>query len=53
MSELLCKIEIWKEGRILHATTEMPDGTEKEFDNPNFEDLLSEMRMTLEEQLVE
>ncbi len=50
MTELLCHIEITKDGHFFIARTET-DAGEKEFKNTIFEDMLTEMILTLQEQL--
>ncbi len=52
MSERLCHIEILKEGHFFIARTET-DAGDKEFKNTVFEDMLTEMLLTLEEQIIE
>lgn len=52
MSERLCHIEILKDGHYFIARTETDTG-EKEFKNTVFEDMLTEMLLTLEEQLID
>lgn len=53
MDDLLCHIEILKDGHYFIARTEVQDGTEKEFKNTVFEDMLTEMVITLQEQMAE
>lgn len=53
MSESLCHIEILKDGHYFIARTEMENGTEKEYKNTVFEDMLTEMLMTLQEGLTD
>lgn len=50
MSDQLCHIEILKDGHFFIARTET-EGGEKEFKNTVFEDMLTEMVITLQEQL--
>ncbi len=52
MSDMLCQIEITKDGHYFIARTETEAG-EKEFKNTVFEDMLTEMLITLQEQLVD
>lgn len=52
MSDLLCHIEIMKDGHYFIARTETGD-VEKEFKNTVFEDMLTEMILTLQEQMPE
>ncbi|MGB0653678.1 MAG: hypothetical protein ACPGQL_10820 [Thermoplasmatota archaeon] len=52
-SELICHIEILKDGQHFIARTETEDGTEKEYKNTVFEDMMTEMFITLQEQLRE
>lgn len=52
MADMLCHIEIVKEGHFFIARTET-DAGEKEFKNTVFEDMLTEMMITLEEQLID
>lgn len=52
MSDSLCHIDIVKEGHFFVARTETEAG-EKEYRNTQFEDLLTEMLITLQEQLVD
>ncbi|MGB1698196.1 MAG: hypothetical protein ACPHK8_07330 [Thermoplasmatota archaeon] len=51
MSELLCHIEIMKEGHHFIATTETADGKEKEYKNTVFEDMLTEILISVQENL--
>ena len=52
MSQRLCHIEITKDGHFFIARTETEAG-DKEFKNTVFEDMLTEMMITLEEQLID
>ncbi len=52
MSETLCHIDIVREGHFFIARTET-DAGDKEYKNTVFEDLLTEMLITLQEQLVD
>jgi len=52
MSQTLCQIEILKEGHFFIARTETAGGT-KEYKNTVFEDMLTEMLITLQEQMAE
>ncbi len=47
----LCHIDIMKDGQHFVARTRTDDGEEKEYKNTVFEDMLTEMFMTLEERL--
>lgn len=49
---MLCHLDIVKEGRYFIARTETA-GAEKEFKNTVFEDMLTEIMITLEEQLID
>ncbi len=49
----ICHIEILKDGQHFIARTETEDGSEKEYKNTVFEDMLTEMFITLQEQLRE
>jgi hypothetical protein len=50
--DTLCQIEILKDGHFFIARTETEAG-QKEYKNTVFEDLLTEMVITLQEQLVD
>ncbi len=52
MSESLCHIDIVKDGHFFIARTET-DAGDKEYKNTVFEDLLTEMVITLQEQLID
>lgn len=52
MQDMLAHIEILKDGHFFIARTET-EGGEKEYKNTVFEDLLTEMVITLQEQLHE
>ncbi len=52
MSDLLAHIEIVKDGHFFIARTETDEG-EKEYKNTVFEDMLTEMLLTLQEQIPE
>lgn len=52
MSDTLCHIEIVKDGHHFIART-TTDAGEKEYKNTVFEDMLTEMLITLQEQLVD
>nr|QEO74571.1 hypothetical protein [uncultured bacterium] len=49
----LCQIEILKDGHFFIARTQTESGLAKEFKNTVFEDLLTEMLITLQEQLTD
>jgi hypothetical protein len=49
----LCQIEILKDGHFFIARTQTESGQAKEFKNTVFEDLLTEMLITLQEQLAD
>ncbi len=49
----LCQIEILKDGHFFIARTVTESGVQKEYKNTVFEDLLTEMLITLQEQLAE
>lgn len=49
----LCQIEILKDGHFFIARTQTDTGLAKEFKNTVFEDLLTEMLITLQEQLID
>ncbi len=49
--DTLCQIEIVKEGHFFIARTQTDTGAAKEYKNTVFEDLLTEMVITLQEQL--
>lgn len=49
--DTLCQIEIVKEGHFFIARTQTEGGQAKEYKNTVFEDLLTEMVITLQEQL--
>ncbi len=51
--EFLCHIHVLKDGQFFIARTETQDGQTKEFKNTVFEDMLTEMMITLQEQIVE
>jgi hypothetical protein len=53
MTQTLCHIEIVKDGHFFIGRTEMHDGSEKEYKNTVFEDLLTEMLITLQEGLID
>jgi hypothetical protein len=48
---VLCQIEVLKDGHFFIARTQTDTGQAKEFKNTVFEDLLTEMLITLQEQL--
>ncbi|MHB8632511.1 MAG: hypothetical protein ACYDBQ_00900 [Thermoplasmatota archaeon] len=50
--DTLCQIEIVKDGHVFIARTETDAGT-KEYKNTVFEDLLTEMLITLQEQIAD
>ena len=50
MSEMMAHIEILKDGHFFIARTET-DAGEKEYKNTVFEDMLTEMFLTLQEQI--
>lgn len=50
---VLCQIEVLKEGHFFIARTQTDTGQTKEFKNTVFEDLLTEMLITLQEQLAD
>jgi hypothetical protein len=52
MTETLCHIDIVREGHFFIARTETEAG-DKEYKNTVFEDLLTEMLITLQEQLID
>ena len=52
MSETLCHIDIVKDGHHFIART-VTDAGDKEYKNTVFEDLLTEMLITLQEQLAD
>lgn len=49
----LCQIEILKDGHFFIARTQTESGQAKEYKNTVFEDLLTEMLITLQEQLAD
>ena len=49
----LCQIEILKDGHFFIARTQTESGQAKEYKNTVFEDLLTEMLITLQEQLTD
>ena len=49
----LCQIEILKDGHFFIARTQTESGLAKEYKNTVFEDLLTEMLITLQEQLTD
>ena len=49
----LCQIEILKDGHFFIARTQTESGLAKEYKNTVFEDLLTEMLITLQEQLAD
>ncbi|HUR61656.1 MAG TPA: hypothetical protein VM286_04760 [Candidatus Thermoplasmatota archaeon] len=51
--DTLCQIEIVKDGHFFIARTQTEGGADKEYKNTVFEDLLTEMVITLQEQLVD
>lgn len=51
MSELLAHIEIMKDGHHFLATTETADGKEKEYKHTIFEDMLTEILTSIQENL--
>lgn len=50
---VLCQIEVLKDGHFFIARTQTESGQAKEFKNTVFEDLLTEMLITLQEQLAD
>ncbi len=50
---VLCQIEVLKDGHFFIARTQTDQGQAKEFKNTVFEDLLTEMLITLQEQLAD
>jgi outer membrane biosynthesis protein TonB len=50
---VLCQIEVLKDGHFFIARTQTDSGQAKEFKNTVFEDLLTEMLITLQEQLAD
>jgi hypothetical protein len=50
---VLCQIEVLKDGHFFIARTQTETGQAKEYKNTVFEDLLTEMLITLQEQLVD
>jgi hypothetical protein len=52
-SDTLCQIEIVKDGHFFIARTQTDSGGAKEYKNTVFEDLLTEMVITLQEQLAD
>ena len=50
---VLCQIEVLKDGHFFIARTQTDTGQVKEYKNTVFEDLLTEMLITLQEQLVD
>lgn len=50
---VLCQIEVLKDGHFFIARTQTDTGQAKEFKNTVFEDLLTEMLITLQEQLAD
>ncbi|HEX2065735.1 MAG TPA: hypothetical protein VHI93_02885 [Candidatus Thermoplasmatota archaeon] len=51
--DTLCQIEIVKDGHFFIARTQTEGAPDKEYKNTVFEDLLTEMVITLQEQLVD
>jgi hypothetical protein len=51
--DTLCQIEIVKDGHFFIARTQTEGAADKEYKNTVFEDLLTEMVITLQEQLVD
>ena len=51
--DILCQIEVLKDGHFFIARTITEGGAPKEYKNTVFEDLLTEMLTTLQEQLEE
>jgi hypothetical protein len=51
--DTLCQIEIVKDGHFFIARTQTDGAADKEYKNTVFEDLLTEMVITLQEQLVD
>lgn len=51
--DTLCQIEIVKDGHFFIARTQTDGAPDKEYKNTVFEDLLTEMVITLQEQLVD
>lgn len=50
---VLCQIEVLKDGHFFIARTQTDTGQAKEYKNTVFEDLLTEMLITLQEQLAD
>lgn len=50
---VLCQIEVLKDGHFFIARTQTESGQVKEYKNTVFEDLLTEMLITLQEQLAD
>lgn len=50
---VLCQIEVLKDGHFFIARTQTESGQAKEYKNTVFEDLLTEMLITLQEQLAD
>ncbi len=50
---VLCQIEVLKDGHFFIARTQTDSGQAKEYKNTVFEDLLTEMLITLQEQLAD
>jgi hypothetical protein len=51
MSDTLCQIEILKDGHFFIARTQTEAGGQKEYKNTVFEDMLTEMVTSLQEQI--
>jgi len=49
----ICNIEIIKDGMYFVARTQLPNGKSKEYRHPNFEDVLTEMVIELQDELSE
>lgn len=53
MSDMLAHVEILKDGHFFIARTQTAAGGGKEYKNTVFEDMLTEMVITLQEQLAD
>jgi len=53
MVETVCYVEIIKDGRDFVARVHLTNGSTKEYRNQNFEDVLTEMVIDLQEELGE
>ncbi|MEA3458225.1 MAG: hypothetical protein U9R21_06055 [Candidatus Thermoplasmatota archaeon] len=51
--ELVCRIEVIKEGRVFVVKAHLPNSSTKEYRHQNFENVLTEMAIGLQDSIEE